>query len=332
MAVKNGFAVHAVSGLERLGGGFWAQLWRADLDTSGGPRSVVLRRMPDPVLAVKEATVQGALASGGFPAPAVLWFEPDAAGGSAQMVMEVAAGSPMMTGLNGLVALMGLPRVAWTMPTLLAEVSSALHAVPVEPVRAALDAAGNEAAVDLDQVLGWLDRGAADAQRDDLVRALAALRAGRPVLGPPVICHGDLHPLNVMIDGLDWSLIDWTACALTDPAYDVAFTTLLLRHPPLAVPAPLAPALSVVGKGLASMFLRSYNRRANVAVTGERLRWFEALHACRMLLELHWLREADPSGVPEHHPWLSIEPHAERALLTIQPSPNHHVTPRSLDA
>ena len=314
MADTSGVHIHSVISLERLGGGFWAELWRADLDTSDGPRSVVLRRMPDPVLAVKEATVQGALASTGFPAPGVLWFDhgPE---GPAQMVMELAVGSPILAGLEGPGALMRLARVAWAMPDLLAEVSSTLHAAAVAPVRAALEDVGNEAAVELDQVLGWLERGAADARREDLMRAMGALRSAQPELAPSVVCHGDLHPLNVMTDGVNWSLIDWTACALTDPAYDVAFTNMLLRHPPLAAPAALSPVLSMAGRGLASKFIRSYNRRTALAVTEERLRWFEAVHGFRMLLELHWLRAAHPSGVPQHHPWLSLEPHAKEALF-----------------
>jgi aminoglycoside phosphotransferase (APT) family kinase protein len=210
---------------------------------------------------------------------------------------------------------MRMARVAWAMPELLADVSSSLHAAPVEPVRAALDHAGSVAAIELDEVLGWLEQGAAEAQRDDLVRATGALRTGKPELAPSVVCHGDLHPMNVMTDGTRWSLIDWTACALTDPAYDVAFTAMLLRHPPLASPASLSPAVALAGRVLAAKFIRSYNRRAATPVTEERLRWFEAVHAFRIVLELHWLRKAGPGGVPQHHPWLTMEPHARRALF-----------------
>jgi aminoglycoside phosphotransferase (APT) family kinase protein len=45
-----------------------------------------------------------------------------------------------------------------------------------------------------------------------------------------VICHGDFHPLNLMVDGEKLTgVIDWPQAIVAEPAYDVASTFVLLR-------------------------------------------------------------------------------------------------------
>ncbi|MBK6671255.1 MAG: phosphotransferase [Actinobacteria bacterium] len=38
---------------------------------------------------------------------------------------------------------------------------------------------------------------------------------------------------NLLVDGDRWTLIDWSTAVLADPHYDLAFTDLMLRNPPL---------------------------------------------------------------------------------------------------
>lgn len=64
-----------------------------------------------------------------------------------------------------------------------------------------------------------------DAERSGLLDRLAALPDGDR------LCHGDFHPLNVMVDGDDATIIDWLDATGGPPQADVARAYLLaLRH------------------------------------------------------------------------------------------------------
>jgi aminoglycoside phosphotransferase (APT) family kinase protein len=46
------------------------------------------------------------------------------------------------------------------------------------------------------------------------------------------ICHGDLHPLNVLVqDAAVTGLLDWSDCVIAEPAWDVANTILRITMP-----------------------------------------------------------------------------------------------------
>src|SRR5437879_3826749 len=59
---------------QRLGGGFWAEMWTLQLDSQGPhlPDRVVLRLAPDAVLAAWETAVQRGVADQGYPTPAII--------------------------------------------------------------------------------------------------------------------------------------------------------------------------------------------------------------------------------------------------------------------
>jgi aminoglycoside phosphotransferase (APT) family kinase protein len=108
---------------------------------------------------------------------------------------------------------------------------------------------------------------AADAdaiERRDLARTAEQLAAATH--GMRVICHGDLHPFNLLVDGDEWTLIDWSTAVVADPHYDLAFTTLMLANPPLGGPAPVRAANRAIGTRLANRFLRSYEQRTGRTV------------------------------------------------------------------
>ena len=98
----------------RLTGGFWAELisfrlrgapdgWRGDL---------VARVMPSPDIAAKETAIQTEVSAQGFPTPAVhLAGGPGDGLGRAFMVMDLAAGGPLLGGLGGVGAIAALPRL-----------------------------------------------------------------------------------------------------------------------------------------------------------------------------------------------------------------------------
>jgi aminoglycoside phosphotransferase (APT) family kinase protein len=120
-----------------------------------------------------------------------------------------------------------------------------------------------------------------------------------------VICHGDLHPFNVLIDPTGRvTLLDWSAALLGPRAYDVAFTSLMLANPPLAVPPAARPLVAAAGRGLAARFVRSYRRRSGAELDRADVTWHQAVVALRALVEVgEWVAE----GVVEDragHPWL----------------------------
>lgn len=75
---------------EPLSGGFWAQIWKVDLDNAPAPfdRPLVLRVMPDRQAGHREAIVQRVVAHAGFPSPQVLTSSSAPGLGEAYIVME----------------------------------------------------------------------------------------------------------------------------------------------------------------------------------------------------------------------------------------------------
>ena len=71
--------------------------------------------------------------------------------------------------------------------------------------------------------------------------SLRRLVADAPTSEQAVVCHGDLHPFNILDHGGALVVVDWTGAVVADPCFDLAFTELLLANPPLALPKQLAP-------------------------------------------------------------------------------------------
>jgi Ser/Thr protein kinase RdoA (MazF antagonist) len=110
----------------------------------------------------------------------------------------------------------------------LGEIVARLHRVPPSRLRdvVALPFCGDA---------GWLaiERRLADAEAARAVDAdgIAALRAASLALGdwrerareePLVVCHGDVHPQNVLMRGDEVVLVDWDAICLGPAAWDHA--------------------------------------------------------------------------------------------------------------
>jgi aminoglycoside phosphotransferase (APT) family kinase protein len=93
-----------------------------------------------------------------------------------------------------------------------------------------------------------------------------------------VVCHGDFHPLNVVVDGDEASVIDWTDAGLGPREADVSRTLLLFHMAAIAASSALERiALKVAGPGLARRYRRTYE--AGSPLDPVLLRRWEALHA-----------------------------------------------------
>ena len=292
-------AVHFV----RFGGAVLPPEWRRDL---------VIRIHPTADrsgLARHEAAAQNWCAERRYPAPRVLAVF--GAGELSDLPLQVVERAP---GDTMLAAVLGRPWRAPAMLRRLADLHADLHDLPVDDFPAPVDDPSlTLAARRLRPVPSWIDRlPAADA--DALGDALERLRPVLPRLdvADPSVCHGDMHPLNVLVarDGTT-TVIDWTDVALGDPHGDVARTALLFEVARVATSAPLErAALGATGGWMRTTYLDRY--RARRPLDDERLRRWQAVHALHgwgQVLALHAGLFGDGNAAaanvpPELAPWL----------------------------
>jgi aminoglycoside phosphotransferase (APT) family kinase protein len=301
-----------------LAGGFWAEMYIVEL--AAAPRGLdghlVARIMPDPATAAFEATLQCHLTGCGFPAPAIRCAgEPSVDLNRAWSLMEFARGQPLLAGLSAGSAIKQAPTLLRRLPDLLAEAAAALHECSLDGLHDEL--AGQARQPD---VHDFLERVAAQAdaiERHDLARAAEQLAATTNDTRV-VICHGDLHPFNLLVDGDEWTLIDWSTAVVADPHYDLAFTALMLANPPLGGPAPFRAATRVIGTRLANRFLRRYEQRTGRRVEPSRLTWGRRSHALRALVEIATWEANDTIDAHRGHPWLTMRPILEAHLGSAQ--------------
>ena len=190
-------------GPEPMRGGFWAELFSFSLANppGGWPAELVARLMPDPGTAGKETIVQRAVAAAGFPTPFVRASGgPDRGLGQAFMIMDHAAGGSALSGLDGALTPAAVQRLLREVPELLAGSMARLHALDADLVRAELEQVRG-VPVTVPGLISTLAGFAAEFGRPDLVDAARWLTDHPPVPAPDVICHGDLHPFNLLANG-----------------------------------------------------------------------------------------------------------------------------------
>jgi thiamine kinase len=118
-------------------------------------------------------------------------------------------------------------------------------------------------------------QGVADGRRQAAIEALHRVPGGK------TLCHGDLHPLNVIVTERGPCVVDWVDAAHGAPAADAARTLLLLE---LGRPGQIEPAIR-------SAFVGAYRER--LAAGGE----IETL--APWMLPVAVARLAEGVGAPE---------------------------------
>jgi aminoglycoside phosphotransferase (APT) family kinase protein len=108
------------------------------------------------------------------------------------------------------------------------------------------------------------------------------------------VCHGDLHPDNILCGGEKLVVIDWMNACAGDPAADAARTVLMLRSPhmPPGVPAYVRLLSRLFKKIVLGAYLKEY-LRSGLAGRGEIEAWMPAVAAARLA-----------EGLPGEGPWL----------------------------
>jgi aminoglycoside phosphotransferase (APT) family kinase protein len=296
---------------QRLSGGFWAEMWA--LTTESGmktdlPRRVVLRLAPDANHAAWETVFQASVAEQGYPTPTVRASDFTLSGGNrAWCVMDHAEGSSLLGDLSGVGALAALPRLVRKLPDTLARAAANLHRLDPEPVENALGRTTNRT-IGIDGLLDYYQARAHELDDVPLQRALQRLVASRPDSTLRVVCHGDLHPFNILTssDG-QITVLDWTVGQIAHPAYDLAFTHLLLANPPLDAPKPLRPIINAAARRIAARFLTTYRTIGPHPVDDATLDWYRRLQGCRILFDLADWRAAGELEAHRGHPWFALE-------------------------
>jgi aminoglycoside phosphotransferase (APT) family kinase protein len=231
---------------------------------------LVARVQPDAdryEVAEAEVQVQRWCRTVGYPAPDVLaLYEPGRLTDASVQVMVRVPGVPMLEAM--------VPTI-WRAPSLvarLADLHVRLHGLPTDswPLPDVSLARRR-----LRPVRSWVDQlhdtqlGDALSRVDELLPYLEDHEAAP--------CHGDFHPLNVLVDGEMASVIDWTDAGLGDRHGDVARTQLLFRVAAVATTSPTERALlRGLGPMLAARYLRCYSDQ--LPLDEERLSTWEVVH------------------------------------------------------
>jgi aminoglycoside phosphotransferase (APT) family kinase protein len=301
-----------------LSGGFWAELYAFSLakPPPGWPSELVARIMPDAGTGHRETIVQTAVASAGFPTPVVRTSGRDCGLGPAFMVMDRAPGAPVLSGLAGAGALASALTAMRELPGLLARTMAGLHSLDPAPVRDQL-CSSCDRPVTVPGMLAVLRQMARDYGRADLAAAAHWLVSTPLPPAPEVICHGDLHPFNLLVDGDSSCLLDWSAALIAPRVYDVAFTSLLLAEPPIDAPRALRPVLRWLGARLASRFVADYERNARVRIDPRELRWHQGVGCLRALVESAGWAQQGLTEARADHPWLMCGPAFARRLTEL---------------
>ena len=289
---------------EKLRGGFWAQIWGVELTAAPAPfdRPMVLRVMPDQRGGLREAVVQQAIADHGFRTPRVFASGVAPGLGASYIVMERINGHTPLGGLRLGPELLALPRLLRRLPSILATTMSALHALNPDFMRAAVADAGAALPAPVHPFRSIIENADAECPPAGFAEFIRWLDEHAPTPGADVICHGDLHPLNILIDhqGMAW-LLDWTNATTGPKEMDIGFTAGLLRCAPIAVPKPLRPIVQRITNRLAESFIQAVATTA--VVDRPAVDWWEALQHGRCLAQVAHGRLHADDVVSANHPF-----------------------------
>ena len=266
----------------RLEGGTWAEIHAVRLTgLPEFPEEMVVRILPAPDSWEREVLVQGHVAKEGFPAPAVrLGSLPDEYFDRAWILMDFVPGRTLIDRPTKLAILRAMMAAASKAPSLMARTMATLHDVNSTAIAnelALVEAVGPG--------LEWFYGRAAAIGDAGLVDRAQRLFASRPAFRGSVLCHGDLHPLNLITCRDRDTLVDWTHAQYDDPHYDLAFTTLAFSVGPFVVPRVIRPWVRRRATRAVERFHTDYSDITGRVVDRERLEWFQRLVGLRIRVE-----------------------------------------------
>lgn len=219
-------------------GGFETSIFHFQLNNNpvNVPDTLILRLFPQharPRKAQWEAIVQNALAALGIPVPRVVLTctTPLILGGEFN-IMEYLSGQPMIDAQQD------------DLPELLGQAHARLHEVdPVSITKQLTNHGFLAERFSFQGRLNGMQQRIAEAGYNWLTPGLQWLYKNKPRVTKSVICHGDFHPLNILMhEGKISGILDWSGFRIADPAYDVASTKVVLSiFAPILLPRLLSP-------------------------------------------------------------------------------------------
>jgi aminoglycoside phosphotransferase (APT) family kinase protein len=261
-------------------------------------------------LARREAAVQTTLSEQGYPAPAIVFFDDGARlTGRRFFVMARMPGRAML----GAIALRDIAssggRLLLRLPSVTASLQAWLHRLEVEPLLERL----GDAPAGIERWFEELEEQAA-SRWDGLQPALRWLVDHRPPpVARPALCHGDLHPGNILSDGdRVTAVLDYSVATVAEPCLDVGFTTMSLCIAPITAAPAVQLAVARAGRGIARRYVRAYQRETGADLTNQP--YFEALRCLVELGEVVDYRLAEAGGAPHDVPRPTWDGAAKRML------------------
>lgn len=304
-------------GPERILGGFETLILGCSLSgevPSDLRGDLVIRVLPEPGGAAqgrKEAVFHNAVTAAGFPAPKVVFQGGDrTVAGRAFNIMERAPGYPMIKAL--LDGSTENSRIA----TQLARIHARLHDTPSSGVAAAIEAAGlAPGAVSIDGQLRSVRRYGDEPGLECLRPCADWLRDNQPPGHTELrVCHGDLHPGNVMVkSGVISGVLDWSAAQVAHPEYDLASLVVVVGAAFSEIVIDATPEMT---DAFTAQFLDAYGN--NRDINANRLNYYQALRSFRAFARgcAACIPGIDSRLQPrEHYPW--AKPRAMRVLASV---------------
>ena len=267
---------------ERLMGGSWADIFKVRLRGEPGfEGDLVVRILPHPESWEREMLIQRYVARHGLLAPVVhMGALPSRVFNRAWILMDFDSGRAWLSSTSDSALAASVFFRSWSVPALVAKTAVAIHAIDAAPVAGALALPRAVA-----PVLEWLFSRASALGDRELVDRTQRLIASRPRFQGAVLCHGGLHPLNILRHPEYNTVLDWTHAQYDDPLYDLAFPYLSMDLVPVPTPVWMRPALVRMGHMQARRLLKEYEKASGVPIDRARLHWFLRVVALRILVE-----------------------------------------------
>jgi len=290
----------------------------------------VFRRGDDAARPVFEATLQNALAEQGLPVPRAIAIGSDPnVIGAPFFVMERSSGEPLYGDAIGTDD-DGIPRANWRkflqhagdilfgMPRLLAEVCLRIHAIDAKAVAAFLEAGGVPwQAITVEGRSAQLENRVEEFRLEGLRPAVEWLRENRPAssfeTSDVVVCHCDVQPLNLMMEGGELrGILDWANAMIAPPELELGWTRAMYLTLELPLPGPLRLLERPIARLLSGRFSRSYERARPIDL--DAVGYYESF---RSLFGLASLAEQVVRGVPIRDAWNSEAAVARLVALVL---------------
>jgi aminoglycoside phosphotransferase (APT) family kinase protein len=210
---------------------------------------------------LREAAAHAALQKAGFAAPRVLLAEPDPAPlGAPFLVIQRLPGTTVWSAAraNGLASVLAMPRQ-------LAEIHARLDQVDGELSRESARTFGvDPATMGVGAGVQIVARRIERSSLSGLSEGARWLAEDRPTpRRADVICHGDFHSNNIMVDGTALSgVMDWADVSLAEPAYDIAGLRVIALYADQGVPAWARGPVDVARRLMVGRYMSVYRAAA----------------------------------------------------------------------